>query len=250
MPSTAVALPKLCHVIVPSSSGTTSASGQVLLSVSVARTLLAGPTSSGKLSAPATPESSATLMYKRSASSARLPDGCTRSDTLLIGMQRPRRRQRVDRIGDEVRRVHVVIGGRAERAVIVVVRAAAQVELARDRAGAVTETATGDGDRQTSEPQAAHLPHYKTRRVDIEGPTTTIRGGMDKTYTDARAALFDLRDGATILAGGFGLSGNPENCIRAIRERGVPRRSPSSPTTAAPPTRASGSCSPTARSRR
>ncbi len=44
---------------------------------------------------------------------------------------------------------------------------------------------------------------------------------MDKSYSDARAALHDLKDGATILAGGFGLSGNPENCIRAIAELGV-----------------------------
>src|SRR6478609_5975986 len=44
---------------------------------------------------------------------------------------------------------------------------------------------------------------------------------MDKTFADADAALHDLRDGATILAGGFGLSGNPENCIRAIRARGT-----------------------------
>jgi 3-oxoacid CoA-transferase subunit A len=44
---------------------------------------------------------------------------------------------------------------------------------------------------------------------------------MDKTYTDARAALHDVRDGATILAGGFGLSGNPESCIRALREMGI-----------------------------
>jgi 3-oxoacid CoA-transferase subunit A len=44
---------------------------------------------------------------------------------------------------------------------------------------------------------------------------------MDKTFADARAALHDLRDGATLLAGGFGLSGNPENCIRAIRELGI-----------------------------
>ena len=43
---------------------------------------------------------------------------------------------------------------------------------------------------------------------------------MDKTFADARAALHDLRDGATLLAGGFGLSGNPENCIRAIAEMG------------------------------
>ncbi|MCU1281338.1 MAG: hypothetical protein JWM53_4884, partial [bacterium] len=36
-------------------------------------------------------------------------------------------------------------------------------------------------------------------------------------FPDARAALHDLKDGATILAGGFGLSGNPESCIRYIR---------------------------------
>ena len=44
---------------------------------------------------------------------------------------------------------------------------------------------------------------------------------MDKTFPDAAAALHDLQDGMTILAGGFGLSGNPENCIRAIHQSGV-----------------------------
>jgi 3-oxoacid CoA-transferase subunit A len=44
---------------------------------------------------------------------------------------------------------------------------------------------------------------------------------MDKSFPDARAALHDLRDGMTLLAGGFGLSGNPENCIRAIAELGI-----------------------------
>src|SRR5258708_39685930 len=42
---------------------------------------------------------------------------------------------------------------------------------------------------------------------------------MDKTFPDADAALHDLKDGATILAGGFGLSGNPENCIAAIHQK-------------------------------
>ena len=42
---------------------------------------------------------------------------------------------------------------------------------------------------------------------------------MDKTFTDADAALFDVNDGATILAGGFGLSGNPENCIRSLHRK-------------------------------
>ncbi len=44
---------------------------------------------------------------------------------------------------------------------------------------------------------------------------------MNKVYESAEAALFDLRDGATIMAGGFGLCGNPENLIRAIRALGV-----------------------------
>src|SRR5438445_13477500 len=42
---------------------------------------------------------------------------------------------------------------------------------------------------------------------------------MNKVYPDAAAALADLGDGATILAGGFGLSGNPENCIRELARR-------------------------------
>jgi 3-oxoacid CoA-transferase subunit A len=44
---------------------------------------------------------------------------------------------------------------------------------------------------------------------------------MDKVFSDAASALHDLRDGATVLAGGFGLCGNPENCITALRQRGV-----------------------------
>jgi len=44
---------------------------------------------------------------------------------------------------------------------------------------------------------------------------------MDKTYADARAALAGLADGMTVLSGGFGLCGNPENSILAIRELGV-----------------------------
>jgi 3-oxoacid CoA-transferase subunit A len=42
---------------------------------------------------------------------------------------------------------------------------------------------------------------------------------MNKVFPDAQAALADVFDGATILAGGFGLSGNPENCIRELARR-------------------------------
>jgi 3-oxoacid CoA-transferase subunit A len=42
---------------------------------------------------------------------------------------------------------------------------------------------------------------------------------MNKVYPDAAAALADVTDGVTILAGGFGLSGNPEHCIRELARR-------------------------------
>src|ERR1043166_6914794 len=44
---------------------------------------------------------------------------------------------------------------------------------------------------------------------------------MDKVCKSARDACADIPDGATLLAGGFGLCGIPENCIRAIRELGT-----------------------------
>lgn len=44
---------------------------------------------------------------------------------------------------------------------------------------------------------------------------------MNKVFPDASAALHDIRDGSVILCGGFGLSGNPENCIRELARRKV-----------------------------
>src|SRR5258706_14375029 len=44
---------------------------------------------------------------------------------------------------------------------------------------------------------------------------------MNKVFPDAKAALHDVVDGAVILAGGFGLSGNPENCITELARRNV-----------------------------
>ena len=44
---------------------------------------------------------------------------------------------------------------------------------------------------------------------------------MNKVVRDARVAIADLRDGATIMMGGFGLCGIPENLIKAVREAGV-----------------------------
>ena len=44
---------------------------------------------------------------------------------------------------------------------------------------------------------------------------------MDKTIHSAAEAIDDIGDGVTLLVGGFGLSGNPENLIRALHERGT-----------------------------
>jgi len=44
---------------------------------------------------------------------------------------------------------------------------------------------------------------------------------MDKRVTNADAAIERLRDGATILMGGFGLCGIPENLIAALRRVGT-----------------------------
>ncbi|HVB33230.1 MAG TPA: 3-oxoacid CoA-transferase [Patescibacteria group bacterium] len=44
---------------------------------------------------------------------------------------------------------------------------------------------------------------------------------MDKRVSGADEAIRDLKDGATILMGGFGLCGIPENLIAAVRRKGV-----------------------------
>ncbi|MBX2986536.1 MAG: CoA transferase subunit A [Bdellovibrionaceae bacterium] len=42
-----------------------------------------------------------------------------------------------------------------------------------------------------------------------------------KVYSDAMSALNGVSDGMTLVIGGFGLCGIPENCIGALREMGV-----------------------------
>jgi 3-oxoacid CoA-transferase subunit A len=44
---------------------------------------------------------------------------------------------------------------------------------------------------------------------------------VNKLVESADAAVADIRDGATLLVGGFGLCGNPENLIAAVHRRGV-----------------------------
>ena len=44
---------------------------------------------------------------------------------------------------------------------------------------------------------------------------------MNKVFPNADAAVADVPDGASIMVGGFGLCGIPENLIEAIRRKGV-----------------------------
>jgi 3-oxoacid CoA-transferase subunit A len=44
---------------------------------------------------------------------------------------------------------------------------------------------------------------------------------LNKTYPSAEAAVADIFDGSTIMVGGFGLCGIPENLIEAVRAKGV-----------------------------
>src|SRR3982750_3422121 len=44
---------------------------------------------------------------------------------------------------------------------------------------------------------------------------------MNKVLADAHAAVARIPDGASILVGGFGLCGIPENLILALKERGT-----------------------------
>ncbi len=44
---------------------------------------------------------------------------------------------------------------------------------------------------------------------------------MKKIYNSAKEAIADIHDGATLMVGGFGLCGIPENLILALRDSGV-----------------------------
>lgn len=44
---------------------------------------------------------------------------------------------------------------------------------------------------------------------------------MNKTVKDAEEAVQDISNGATLMLGGFGLCGIPENCIAALVKKGV-----------------------------
>ena len=58
-------------------------------------------------------------------------------------------------------------------------------------------------------------------RAAILGGLPSREIQMNKVQSSAASAIEDLHDGHTLLVGGFGLSGNPENLIKALFERGT-----------------------------
>jgi 3-oxoacid CoA-transferase subunit A len=45
--------------------------------------------------------------------------------------------------------------------------------------------------------------------------------GLNKTVANATEAIKDIKNGATLMLGGFGLCGIPENCITALVQKGI-----------------------------
>lgn len=44
---------------------------------------------------------------------------------------------------------------------------------------------------------------------------------MNKVFVNAKEAIADITDGSTLMLGGFGLNGIPENCIDALVQKGI-----------------------------
>ena len=44
---------------------------------------------------------------------------------------------------------------------------------------------------------------------------------MNKVFFNADEAIYDIADNSTIMLGGFGLNGIPENCIKALVKKGI-----------------------------
>ena len=48
---------------------------------------------------------------------------------------------------------------------------------------------------------------------------------MNKIYNSFQDVIFDIQSGSSIMVGGFGLCGNPENLISAIYKKNIKNES-------------------------
>lgn len=58
-------------------------------------------------------------------------------------------------------------------------------------------------------------------RRNVFVSSTRFISGMNKVVGSAEEAVKDIKDGSTLLVGGFGLCGIPENLIKALRKQGA-----------------------------
>src|SRR5664279_598961 len=63
------------------------------------------------------------------------------------------------------------------------------------------------------------LPRYPCTEYNLPSELTPM--SMNKVFANADEAVADIQDGATIMVGGFGLCGIPENLIQALVKKGV-----------------------------
>src|ERR1700675_3999315 len=63
-------------------------------------------------------------------------------------------------------------------------------------------------------------PLHSSRGCAVQ-PANGRESRMDKRIASPDVAIEKLRDGMTILMGGFGLCGIPENLIAAVRRKGI-----------------------------
>src|ERR1700733_2656065 len=59
------------------------------------------------------------------------------------------------------------------------------------------------------------------RHTSTKIPLYSTNHSMKKLYQNAAEAIGDIPNGATLLLGGFGLCGIPENCIAALVQKKI-----------------------------
>ena len=59
------------------------------------------------------------------------------------------------------------------------------------------------------------------RNINAHRAFSTSRTMHSKYFNNIDEAISDIEDGSTILMGGFGLSGIPENLISALKRKGL-----------------------------
>jgi len=65
------------------------------------------------------------------------------------------------------------------------------------------------------------LSHFLLKKTSLYSFTSRSSSTFNKVCSSIEEALGDIKDGQTILAGGFGLCGVPENLYKGIQQKGT-----------------------------